>query len=191
MRHRCSRYDLVDLVDGRLSPIATEQVHAHVASCAQCRSAVIAYREVSARLRSVRPAEPAPDFLLRLASIPMAQQVPATQPRNVSSSGAYEVVSLADYRDARTVSPRPRSAKKGGITAISVAGLVCVATWVGVSTSEVAVSVPSIRQVSVAPMISTFSQVHRQSTQSIPFANGTYVETDYQTTPHRTFHLVP
>ena len=191
MRRQCSRYDLVDLVDGRLSPIATEQTHTHVAACSHCRAAVIAYREVSAQLRLARPAEPAPDFLLRLASIPMAQHISTMKEPSASSIGSPEVANLAAYRDARAVSPRPRSVKKGGITAISVAGLVCVATWVGVSSSEVAVSVPSIRPVSVAPMISTFSQVHRQSTQSIPFANATYVAADYQSAPHRTFHLVP
>ena len=187
MSFRCSRYNLVDLVDGRLSPIATEQVHAHVASCSQCRSAVIAYREVSARLRSVRPADPAPDFLLRLSMIPIAQHASTAPRHSTPAQSPTTVVSLADHRQR---SVRSQSAKTG-ITAISAAGLLCVAAFVGVSESQVAVSVPRAPAVSVAPMISTFSQVHLQTAQSNPFANATYVDVSYPTASQRSSHLVP
>ena len=187
MSFRCSRYNLVDLVDGRLRPIATEQAHAHVASCSQCRSAVIAYREVSAQLRSVLPADPAPDFLLRLSTIPIAQQVSAEPRHSTPVQNSATVVSLADHRQR---SVRSQSAKTS-ITVISAAGLVCMAAWVGVSGSQVAVSVPRAPAVSVAPMISTFSQVHLQTTQSNPFANATYVNVGYPTASQRSSHLVP
>jgi hypothetical protein len=66
-----------------------------------------------------------------------------------------------------------------------------VATLVGVSESQVAVSVPRVPAVSVEPMISTFSQVHLQTTQSNPFADATYVNVSYPTASQRSAHLVP
>jgi len=195
MSRRCLRHEVADLVDGRLSPLATEQAHAHLAACGQCRADVIAQREASARLRSMRPVAPTADFMQRLASIPMAEAVSSAS-ATVASAGlpvqnSSSVVSLDSYREQRATSPRTKSAKKAGIAAISVAGLVSVAVWVGVSGGQVAVSVPTAHQVSVAPMITTFSEVHRQSTGSIPFAGATYVDVNYQTAPHYSSHLVP
>ncbi len=195
MSRRCLRHEVADLVDGRLSAWATEQAHAHLASCGQCRSAVIAQREASARLRSMRTVAPTADFMQRLTSIPMTDPA-ASGAASVSRAAlpvqnSPSVVSLDSYREQRAPSLRAKSAKKAGITAISVAGLVSVAAWVGVSGSQVAVSVPNAQQVSVAPMITTFSQVHRQATQGMPFAGATYVDATYQTAPHYLSHLVP
>ena len=182
MSRRCLSHDIADLVDGRLGPMATEQAHAHLAACAKCREAVIAQREASARLRSMRDAAPAPDFMRRLSAIPMAN-APATMP--VQNSAA--VLVLSDYRGMG--SQRPKSAKKAGLTAMSVAGLVGVAALVGVSGSQVAVIVPATRG-AVAPVITTLAEVHPQT--FAPPAPPLYLALSYQpSTAHRSYHLVP
>jgi len=195
MSRRCLRHEVADLVDGRLSPLATEQAHAHLAACGNCRAAVIAQREASARLKSMPMVAPTADFMQRLTLIPMtdsnAFEAVSESRAALPVQNSTAVVSLASYREQRAPSLRAKSAKKAGITAISVAGLVSVAAWVGVSGSQVAVSVPSVHQTSVAPMITTFSQVHRQATQAMPFAGATYVDATYQTAPHYLSHLVP
>jgi anti-sigma factor RsiW len=184
MSRRCLSHDIADLVDGRLGPMATEQAHAHLAACAKCRAAVIAQREASARLRSMRDAAPAPDFMRRLSAIPMAH-APASMP--VQNSAA--VLVLSDYRGAG--SQRPRSAKKAGITVISVAGLVGVAALVGVSGSQVAVSVPATRG-TVAPVITTLAQVQSQPVSFTAPAPPAYLALSFTpATTHRSFHLVP
>jgi anti-sigma factor RsiW len=200
MSRRCLSNDIADLVDGRLGPMATEQAHAHLASCARCRAAVIAQREASARLRSMRDAAPEPEFMRRLSAIASTSGTATALPVQNSAS----VVMLSDYRDAgarRSGVVNVPSLKKTGMTVISVAGLVSVATLVGVSGSQVAVSVPSVRQ-SVAPMITTFSNVERPASVGLgqqPFSGPSQVSTvpayllaNYSTGyAHRSFHLVP
>jgi anti-sigma factor RsiW len=184
MSRRCLSHDIADLVDGRMGPMATEQAHAHLAACAKCRAAVIAQREASARLRSMMDATPAPDFMRRLSAIPMAS-APASMP--VQNSAA--VVVLSGYR--RTGSHRPTSVKRAGFTALSVAGLVGVAALVGVSSSQVAVSVPATSGV-VAPVITTLSDVHPQTVSFTPPTPPAYLALSYQpVAAHRSFHLVP
>ena len=187
MSRRCLRYEIPDLADGRLGPMATEQAHAHVAWCAKCRAAVIAQREASARLRSMQDATPQPDFLRRLSAIPAeaaAMVHPALPVQNSSS-----VVSLADH--GRSGSHRSTAVKTAGVTVISIAGLVGVAALVGVSESQVAVSVPSTQQ-SIAPMFRTLSDVQRPAFQPPSPASVTFVNIGYQPpAPHRSHHLVP
>ena len=186
MSRRCLSHDIADLVDGRLGPMATEQAHAHLAACAKCRTAVIAQREAAARLRSMRDAAPAPDFMRRLSAIPMAV-APATMP--VQNSAA--VVVLSDYRGKRAGADRSMSVKKTGITVISVAGLVGMAALVGVSDSQVAVSVP-VTRATIAPVITTLSDVYPQSVSFAQPSPPAYLALSYQpATAHRSFHLVP
>lgn len=192
MSRRCLGQNVVELVDGRLSPLAVEQAHTHLASCLPCRAAVIAQREAAARLRASQGPVPSLDFMLRLGSIPISQAgVNAASP-TIPVQNTTAVVNVDAYRNRGVAASRRPRTKTASIAAVSVAGLVAAAAWAGVSSAQVAVSVPSVSQTSVVPMITTFSQVHRQTAQGMPFAGATYVDADYQSaTSHRSFHAVP
>jgi hypothetical protein len=135
----------------------------------------------------------------RLAAIASTSGTTTTLPVQNSAS----VVTLSDYRDARkrrSGAVTGSSLKKTGMTVISVAGLVSVAALVGVSGSQVAVSVPAARQ-SVAPMITTLSDVSRPalavsfeptSSHTYVASGPSYLLTSYTAgLEHRSFHLVP
>ena len=49
---------LVDVVDGRLDPVATVRLHAHIEGCADCRTRAAFWRVAVRRLRALAPAPP-------------------------------------------------------------------------------------------------------------------------------------
>ena len=59
----CSQVEarLVDVVDGRLDPVATVRLHAHIEGCADCRSRAAFWRIAVPKMRSLAP--PAPDAM--------------------------------------------------------------------------------------------------------------------------------
>jgi hypothetical protein len=52
---------LVDVVDGRLDPVATVRLHAHIEGCADCRTRAAFWRAAVPRMRGVAP--PGPDAM--------------------------------------------------------------------------------------------------------------------------------
>lgn len=60
---------VTDLVDGQLSPEATETAHAHLAGCLSCREAVEAERLMKSRLASLAGPGPSSDLVGRLLAI--------------------------------------------------------------------------------------------------------------------------
>ncbi len=88
MRHEEVRELLAAYVDGDLQ--AAEEVQVHLASCADCRSQLAAYREMLAELADLRDRgeEPHPAVLARsLAAIP----APSLSDRLVESAQAHPI----------------------------------------------------------------------------------------------------
>ncbi|HET7870350.1 MAG TPA: zf-HC2 domain-containing protein [Actinomycetota bacterium] len=88
MRHEDVRELLSAYVDGDLQ--AAEEVEAHLASCADCRSQLAAYREMLAELANLRDRgeEPHPAVLARsLAAIP----APSLAERLVESAQTHPI----------------------------------------------------------------------------------------------------
>ncbi|HEY3024122.1 MAG TPA: zf-HC2 domain-containing protein [Actinomycetota bacterium] len=88
MRHEDVRELLPAYVDGDLQ--AAEEVEVHLASCADCRSQLAAYREMLAELANLRDRgeEPHPAVLARsLAAIP----APSLAERLVESAQAHPI----------------------------------------------------------------------------------------------------
>ncbi len=88
MRHEDVRELLPAYVDGDLQ--AAEEVEAHLASCADCRSQLAAYREMLAELANLRDRgeEPHPAVLARsLAAIP----APSLAERLVESAQTHPI----------------------------------------------------------------------------------------------------
>jgi anti-sigma factor RsiW len=177
------------LVDGQLSPEATERAHAHLAGCRPCRDLVEAERLMKARLASLDGPPPAPELLGRLLALggpagplpPRAGHVPGT-PRP-----AVLALPAAPARVGRPAvsrpAARPVAGRRGSVApagtgpgrrprrrarlAVAVFGALTV---VGVGVSGLALSSGG-PEPTVVPPVDSFVVDHVRSTSQLPFVD--------------------
>jgi len=124
------------LADGELSHEERDRALAHVAHCAECRSALDAERQVKEALAAMLPAAPSPLLLARLEGLALPGGPVPPRARSMPQGPVVPVLPAPGRapRGARGDTPRPahqgalrstqRRARYAAVGALSVAGLV-------------------------------------------------------------------
>jgi anti-sigma factor RsiW len=138
----CPDRRLAELVDGRLSAAAADQLFGHVADCPECRREL---RELH-RLRSLLAAAPGADERLvdRLTLLPITQPLPVYRPE--------------------TLSPRRRRGRQAAALAGGATIVAAAVAWGATTTT----AVPQPAQ--VVPQVERYSVEHAASTYRFPLS---------------------
>jgi hypothetical protein len=173
---------ITDLVDGQLSPEATERANAHLVHCRACREAAEAERLTKARLSTLPAPTPGEDLLPRLLALggpegpitPRSGHVPGSpRPRPVPITRPPRGATAP--RRGRTgpggpgPSRRPRAPRRARL-AVAVIGALGV-IGVGVAATGSAMGGSADHGPTVVPPVDSFIVEHADTTTQLPFTD--------------------